>query len=808
MTSSEEKAKSVQVFYASQTGNAESIARNIHKEAVKKGFDSQVYVLNDHEKVGFENVRVGVFVVSTTGDGDPPDNATKFWRVLRRKTRGLKNSKDGANGSSSASLYPNLKYAILGLGDTNYSNFCNTAKVLDSQLKKTGAKEFYPKGLADDGTGLEETVDPWIEKLWDALGKVVELKSESKSDDGGLHKAVSRLKLRDEDSASELSQSVHSEHLPNPQPFFVDYSGMKDIKALTGTPKLPTQSCNMVDAPLSGSELQRNSSSNSASSIDLLAFARDKVVSEYPEFIIPKKGNGTAGDVVESFVPRTGSTPTFLATITSAESLTTELKKDVKRTLLLELDLGETGRKLVNGKWRAGDSFGIWAPNDRLLVTAILDKLGVEVSDMEKPIRLSPIGSDGKNVEHEGSKLPSHLSLFEHTTTTLFELYQWAVDLTSGTGLMKKQLIRYLASACTQVDDRDRLLYLCSRQGLKEWSKFRDQAPRLLDILQAFPSCHPDPVFLIELLPPLVPRAYSIASTPQTTSSSRNGSWKFAFNIVKYQTQVVDPSTNKMIAVSREGLCTPWLDHITGNIAPKTKLSNLKIQIPVFLRARQNDFFLPSPAESGDESPSRPIIMIGPGTGIAAFIGFLEQATNERLCENTDSPPKEPEMILFYGCRYWDHDFLFQSKLEEFKSKGPLSDLYISLSRDEVKSHTFKSLTGSFKSKYVQHEMARPEVAKNLCKLIVDKDALIYVCGDAQGMGKDVNNALADIIFEYLLENPKKANELLSDIHDPGNGMGKDLARQDAEQNVTKIQILQLLMKWIQTKKYRRDLWA
>ncbi|KAJ2769979.1 hypothetical protein GGI18_005296, partial [Coemansia linderi] len=152
----------VAFLYASQTGNAESISYSMYEEAAKRGFNAKWHVLDDHEKFGFNEVRTAVFVVSTTGDGDPPDNSARFWRVLRKATRG----KDRA--------YSHLRYAILGLGDTNYSNFCNTAQRLDKQLLEAGATAFYPKGLADDGTGLEEVVESWIEGLWPALARVAQ----------------------------------------------------------------------------------------------------------------------------------------------------------------------------------------------------------------------------------------------------------------------------------------------------------------------------------------------------------------------------------------------------------------------------------------------------------------------------------------------------------------------------------------------------------------------------------------------------------------------------------------------------------
>ncbi|KAJ2902238.1 hypothetical protein GGI21_004583, partial [Coemansia aciculifera] len=157
-------------LYGSQTGNAESISYSMYEAAVKRGFSAKWHVLDDHDKIGFNDARTVVFVVSTTGDGDPPDNSARFWRVLRKATRG----KEGA--------YSHLRFAILGLGDTNYSNFCNTAQRLDKQLLEAGATAFYPKGLADDGTGLEEVVEAWIEGLWPALARVAHCNSAEASE--------------------------------------------------------------------------------------------------------------------------------------------------------------------------------------------------------------------------------------------------------------------------------------------------------------------------------------------------------------------------------------------------------------------------------------------------------------------------------------------------------------------------------------------------------------------------------------------------------------------------------------------------
>ena len=90
-----------------------------------------------------------IAVCATTGQGDPPDNARRFFRILKKRKEPC----------------PELRYTILGLGDTNYTKFNAAAKLLDKCLGGLGAVAFHPVALADDGTDLEAVVQPFIRDL-------------------------------------------------------------------------------------------------------------------------------------------------------------------------------------------------------------------------------------------------------------------------------------------------------------------------------------------------------------------------------------------------------------------------------------------------------------------------------------------------------------------------------------------------------------------------------------------------------------------------------------------------------------------
>lgn len=130
--------------------------QTIHGDASARGFNTTLAALNDYAKVDFLNTPVAIVVTSTTGNGDPPNSAEEFWRFVRKRTH----PKD---------LLTRMRFAMLGLGDTNYDKFCAAAKTIHKRMGELGGTEFYKLGLADESMGLDSVVDPWIKGLWSAL---------------------------------------------------------------------------------------------------------------------------------------------------------------------------------------------------------------------------------------------------------------------------------------------------------------------------------------------------------------------------------------------------------------------------------------------------------------------------------------------------------------------------------------------------------------------------------------------------------------------------------------------------------------
>ncbi|KAJ1667448.1 NAPDH-dependent diflavin reductase [Coemansia sp. RSA 1813] len=148
------------ILYGSQTGYAEDTARRIARQAWRRHFAVQVQAMDRTDRTAFFacDRPLVVFVCSTTGQGDEPDNMKKFWRVLLRKTI----PHDALVG---------MRYAVFGLGDSSYQRFNFAAKRLHRRLAQLGATPVVERGDGDDQhyLGLDGALDPWLRDLWEAL---------------------------------------------------------------------------------------------------------------------------------------------------------------------------------------------------------------------------------------------------------------------------------------------------------------------------------------------------------------------------------------------------------------------------------------------------------------------------------------------------------------------------------------------------------------------------------------------------------------------------------------------------------------
>ncbi|MBN3323911.1 NDOR1 oxidoreductase, partial [Atractosteus spatula] len=155
---------SLLVLYGSQTGTAQDTAERIGRQAQRRRVQVRVEALDSYNVAHLINEPLVVFVCSTTGQGDPPDNMKNFWRFLFRK-------------SLPVGSLCRLDCAVLGLGDSSYPRFNFVAKKLYKRLLQLGASALLPVGLADDqhDLGPDAVIDPWLSAFWDRAQAVCPL---------------------------------------------------------------------------------------------------------------------------------------------------------------------------------------------------------------------------------------------------------------------------------------------------------------------------------------------------------------------------------------------------------------------------------------------------------------------------------------------------------------------------------------------------------------------------------------------------------------------------------------------------------
>ena len=146
------------VLFGSQTGTAQDVAEQIGREGIRRHFSTAVQCLDEYDIANLVNEKLVIFVVATTGQGDPPDNMMKFWRFILRR-------------NLPPTSLQSLTFAVLGLGDSSYLKFNFIAKKLHKRLTQLAGSALLPVALADDQheLGAEAVIDPWLRSLFDKL---------------------------------------------------------------------------------------------------------------------------------------------------------------------------------------------------------------------------------------------------------------------------------------------------------------------------------------------------------------------------------------------------------------------------------------------------------------------------------------------------------------------------------------------------------------------------------------------------------------------------------------------------------------
>ncbi|WP_162052926.1 assimilatory sulfite reductase (NADPH) flavoprotein subunit [Pontibacter pamirensis] len=229
----------------------------------------------------------------------------------------------------------------------------------------------------------------------------------------------------------------------------------------------------------------------------------------------------------------------------------------------------------------------------------------------------------------------------------------------------------------------------------------------ILDLLNEEPYTL-KPSDMLSVLRKNMPRMYSIASAQAAVEDEVH----LLVSVVRYQAY----------GRNKEGLCS-------ATLADRFKVDD-KVKVFVDKNTR---FKLPKDAAT-------PVIMVGPGTGVAPFRAFMQHREVE---EHTG------KSWLFFGDRNFTTDFLYQTEWQQYLKEGVLTKADVAFSRDQEQKH------------YVQHRML--ENGKELYNWL-ESGAHFYVCGEAKRMAKDVHHTLKEIIEQHGGVTPEKAEEYIKHL--------------------------------------------
>mmetsp|Transcript_8275 Transcript_8275/g.12063 ORF Transcript_8275/g.12063 Transcript_8275/m.12063 type:complete len:1039 (-) Transcript_8275:1542-4658(-) len=782
-----ESTTSLYVLYGSATGNAEHIAKDVAatyelylKNPSFIGYFPSVVCceLNDYKKKCLSqweteppsNTKHGVIIVcSTTGNADAPENSDRFVRWLKRKT------------TDSTQPFKHCAYAVLALGDTNYDVFCATGKVIDKRLKELGGTRCCPVALADEATGLEETVDPWtgsvIQKLAAECNGSTRIQGSVAPPAVAAPVAVAAppktiVKETSSSSSSEEKKMEFDETVPA-----VSQSSSVGVATIRNLlPLLPKDAIPAVDNKSLPSMVSSLSSCELVNDEELQGRERENSVADNMTV-----SSGSSGFHYTLNKP-------YESTVLSARYLTKTNVECAKKASELVLDSSTSDEKVVEAKNLYNNHFPLAIGDD-----IECNKNGKRVIEMtlslpdDFTLEYQPGDSVGLIVpntpeatifilsmlEKNHGVLPSQkISVDSNHPITVEEAIRTTIDLCSP---MKKKRLFMLSQFAADPEEALALRLLSSNEkGNDLFQRYvEDQNRTVIDILKEFPSCQQLITLegLLGCLPAIPPRYYSVCSSPLADRQAENGSYhlKVAFSVVDFLTPSVAEDLNSGKRVGGlatrylECICSPFLNNPSGSFKVPT--------VQIFPKPT-HEFRLPT-------NMSTPLILIGPGTGIAPFIGFLSHrqaqisslesfeaaetasegtwrggyeldpeelhiskgdSTGLNLALDYVRKQKTGEIDLYFGCRYSDHDYLYEDELEAFKSTGILSNLYTAFSREHGKEKM-----------YVQNIMQdKPECKQRLTEMILNKDASVYVCGDGNAMGKDVQEAIVNVLADKL----------------------------------------------------------
>ncbi|CEP13284.1 hypothetical protein [Parasitella parasitica] len=325
-----------------------------------------------------------------------------------------------------------------------------------------------------------------------------------------------------------------------------------------------------------------------------------------------------------------------------------------------------------NLKYELGDALGVHGHNDYADVQDFLNWYGLNGNDVVSV----------KDAERGTEEV-----------RTVFQLFSQTLDIF---GRPSKKFYEALAGFATDPKEKEHLLFLVSPEGKEDFKHRIDETTTYEDLLREFTSAKPSVESLAQIIAPIKPRHYSIAS-----------SQKMYNNAVHLLIVAVDWETTA--GKKRFGQCTRYL-------------TNLKVGDNVTVSIKPSVMKLP-PLDS------QPVIMAGLGTGMAPFRAFIQERYLAKAAGKKVGP-----VVLYFGSRHRSMEYLYGEELEAYHADGVLSHMGLAFSRDQKQKI------------YIQHKMM--EDAEMLNDYLMNQKGHFYLCGPTWPV-PDVKDAVVHGLTKY-----------------------------------------------------------
>ncbi|KAK5190844.1 hypothetical protein LTR92_009054 [Exophiala xenobiotica] len=627
----------IAILWGSQSGVSEGIAerlaRNWHSRFALRVLVADLDDYDASSLSGFPAGKLCVFLCSTYGEGDPPDNAVNFCTALE-KMRQKGTRLDG------------LRYLALGMGNRNYKHYNQTILDIDRTLTELGGLRVGPLGKADESQGTtEEDFIEWKEALLEDLGQIIQLDERPMTYEPGL---------------DVLEVCVDEQSLWMGEP--------SESALMNVTQKVVYNADNPYPAPI----------------------ASAKTLSPVPDRVC------------------------------------------------VHMEVSIAGAPAL--RYSTGDHLAVWPVNPEDEVDRLLRLLGLD----SPAKRRQPIMVEVHKDATTRTKLPS--------PTTRETLLKYYLEICA---LAPRDLLLLLSLYAPTEAAKAKITKLATDKEM-----YRDQvAGRYASVGRVMEMVEPDQPWtqvpfslMVESLNRIQPRYYSISSSPliqprQPTITLAVNSRQIALaDEPKKVDRFLGLATNFLLAHERkmavketEDGVLPWSQSQSYNAVPSYDLEGPRNKLNggrIYMHIRKSNFKLPT-------NPAIPIIMIAAGTGIAPFRGFVQERA--RLAELGKSIGK---MLLLFGCRDDENDFLYKDEWEEKKAQlGDSFTLVPCFSRLE-----------SQKKMYVQDGLAEH---KQLVFSMIEDRAAFYICGSAT-MAREVRTRLNQILAEKRHQSLEEADTWVS----------------------------------------------